>query len=141
MASKKELMKRIEELEARLLQLENMHARVIPADSWQSTRFMAPDPFETYVWEGKEGSYCGRQLTKRELRTRHEHPLTKERTAWTKKISGVTHEELARYVLDGEPIKREKVGGVTYVTAYAHDTVTKSVKTDLGGISMTERQD
>ena len=141
MASKKELMKRIEELETRLLQLENMHARIIPADSWQSTRFMASDPFETYVWEGKEGSYCGRQLTKQELRTRYEHPLTKERTAWTKKASGVTHEELAQFVLDGKPIKRERESKVVYTTTYAHDTVTKSVKTDLGGISMAERRD
>ena len=42
MATKKQLETRIEELEARLLQLENMHARITPADSWQSTRFMGP---------------------------------------------------------------------------------------------------
>ena len=108
MASKKELEKRIIELEARLLQLENMHARIIPASSWQSTRFAAPDPFEVYTHDGKEGSYCGRQLTAAELKARYEHPLTKERTAWTNRISGVTHEELAQFVLDGTPIVREQ---------------------------------
>lgn len=108
MPSKKELMKRIEELEGRLLQLENMHARIIPADSWQSTRTSALDPFEVYVFNGKEGNYCGRQLTSKELEARYEHPLTKERGAWTRRVSGVTHEELAQYVLDGTPIKRNQ---------------------------------
>ena len=109
MPSKKELMKRIDELENRLLRLENMHARILPANSWQSTRSLKNlDPFEAYTYEGKEGSYCGRQLTAAELKARYEHPLTKERTAWTRRVSGVTHEELAQYVLDGTPIKRNQ---------------------------------
>ena len=85
-----------------------MHARIVPANSWQSTRFAAPDPFENYIHDGKEGRYCGRQLTAAELKARYEHPLTKERTAWTRRVSGVTHEELAQYVLDGTPIKRDQ---------------------------------
>jgi hypothetical protein len=108
MPSKKELMERIVQLEAQVRRLENMHARIVPANSWQSTRFAAPDPFENYIYDGKEGIYCGRQLTAAELKARYEHPLTKERTAWTRRVSGVTHEELAQYVLDGTPIKRNQ---------------------------------
>lgn len=108
MASKKELMERIVQLEAQVRRLENMHARIVPANSWQSTRFAASDPFEKYTYDGKEGTYCGRQLTAAELKARYEHPLTKERTAWTRRVSGVTHEELAQYVLDGTPIKRDQ---------------------------------
>ena len=109
MPSKKELMERIVQLEAQVRRLENMHARIVPANSWQSTRFAAPDPFENYIHDGTEGTYCGRQLTAAELKARYEHPLTKERTAWTRRVSGVTHEELAQYVLDGTPIKRNQV--------------------------------
>ena len=107
MPSKKELMKRIEELEDRLLQLENMHARVIDANSWQSLG-MSLVAQHLYTYNGKEARYCGRQLTADEIRDRYEHPLTKERGAWTKLVSGVTHEELAQFVLDGTPIKREQ---------------------------------
>lgn len=137
MASKKELMARIVDLESRLRQLENMHARIIPADSWQSLRSVrALDPFEVYTHNGMEGNYCGRQLTGVELKARHEHPLTKERAAWTKKISGVTHEELAQFVLDGKPIERKTEGKVVYTTSYAPGSKTQSVKTDIGDISI-----
>lgn len=108
MVTKKQLMERIIQLEVQVRCLENMHARIVPANSWQSTRFAAPDPFENYIHDGKEGRYCGRQLTAAELKARQEHPLTKERTAWTRRVSGVTHEELAQYVLDGTPIKRDQ---------------------------------
>lgn len=137
MPSKKELMERIVELEARLRKLENMHARIIPADSWESTRSMlCADPFERYVHNGMEGTYCGRQLTAAELKCRYEHPLVKERGAWTKKVSGVTHEELAQFVLDGKPIERKQEGKVVYTTTYAPGTKTQSVKTDIGDISI-----
>lgn len=136
MPSKKELMERIVQLEAQVRRLENMHARIVPADSWQSTRFAAPDPFERYVHDGKEGTYCGRQLTAAELKARYEHPLTKEHTAWTKKVSGVTHEELAQFVLDGKPIERKQEGKVVYTTTYAPGIKTQSVKTDIGDISI-----
>lgn len=136
MPSKKELMERIVRLEAQVRRLENMHAHIVPANSWQSTRFAAPDPFESYVHDGKEGTYCGRQLTAAELKTRYEHPLTKERSAWTKKVSGVTHEELAQFVLDGKPIERKQEGKVVYTTTYAPGTKTQSVKTDIGDISI-----
>ena len=128
-------MKRIEELETRLLQLENMHARVIDADSWQSLG-MSPVARRLYTYNGKEAHYCGRQLTADEIKNRYEHPLTKERTAWTKKVSGVTHEELAQFVLDGKPIKRERESKVVYTTTYEPGSKTEVVKTDLGNLSI-----
>ena len=141
MASKrvKELEQKVAALEKQIRRLENMHARVVNASSWQATRgFLGRDPFEAYVWDGKEGSYCGRQLTASELKMREEHPLTRERAAWTKKVSGVTHEELAQYVLDGKPIERKEEVKVVYTATYTPDTTTKSVKTDIGNISITE---
>ena len=108
MLTKKKLLKRIEQLEAQVACLENMHARVIPANSWQSTRHRASDPFESYVYEGKEANYCGRQLTAEEIKKRWEHPLAKERVAQTNKVLNVTHEELARFILDNKPIIREE---------------------------------
>jgi uncharacterized protein YhaN len=135
----KELEQKVAALEKQIRCLENMHARIVPVHSWQSTVvFLERDPFETYVWEGQEGSYCGRPLTAAELRTRAEHPLTKERAAWTSKVSGVTHEELAQYVLDGKPIERKQEAKVVYTATYTQDTTTKSVKTDIGNISITE---
>lgn len=135
MPSKKELMKRITKLEARLTQLENMHARVIDAESWESSGMDALTRF-VYTYVGKEARYCGRQLTATEIKERYEHPLTKERGAWTKKVSGVTHEELARFVLDGTPIERKQEGKVVYTTTYTPGTKTQSVKTDIGDISI-----
>lgn len=137
MLRKKDLLKRIEELEAQVRRLENMHARVRPVSSWECTRtYLGRDPFEKYVHNGVEGSYCGRQLTAAELQRRWEHPMTKEHTAWTKKVSGVTHAELAQFVLDGKPITREEKGEVVYTTTYTPGTKTKSVQTDLGNISI-----
>lgn len=135
MISKKKLMKRIEELEARLLQLENMHAEVTKAESWQ---YLSINPLtrHRYTYNGKEARYCGRQLTTDEIKARHEHPMTPERYAWTKKVSDVTHEELARFVLDGTPIKRERKDKVVYTTTYAPGSKTEAVKTDLGDLSI-----
>ena len=135
MASKKELIKRIEELEARLLRLENMHARVTNAEHQQ---YLSINPLTRYryIYNGKEASYCGRQLTADEIKARYEHPMTPERTAWTKKISGVTHGELAQFVLDGKPIKREREDKVIYTTTYAPGSKTEVVKTDLGDLSI-----
>lgn len=139
MASKKELMKRIEELEGRLLQLENMHARVIDANSWQSLG-MSPIARRLHTYNGKGARYCGRQLTADEIRDRYEHPLTKERTAWTRLVSGVTHEELAQYILDGTPIKRDKAmpaAKIEYApTRCAGVQVSMNIKTPEGEINV-----
>lgn len=132
MVSKKELMKRIEKLENRLLQLENMHAYIYSTNYYNNTRTLSTIPSESYTYDGKEGSYYGRQLTADELKTRCEHPMTKERCAWTKEVPNVTHEELARFVLDGTPIKRKHEDKVTYTTIYEPGTKTEVVETKLG---------
>ena len=48
----------------------------------------------------------------------------------------MTHEELAQYVLDGEPIKRERKDKVIYTTTYAPGSKTEAVKTELGDLSI-----
>ena len=138
MASKKELEARIAKLEGQVRQLENMHARIGSAD------FFAPivlldDPFESYVYNGETGRYCGRQLTASELKTRWDHPVAKEPSAYTRAVPKVTLGELARFVLDGEPIRRKKEGKVEYITTYAPGVKTDSVKTDIGNISIENR--
>ena len=138
MASKrvKELEQKVAALEKQIRRLENMHARTMPVSPTHI--LLGRDLFEKYVWEGEEGSYCGRRLTASELKTREEHPLTKERVAYTKTVPEVTHEELAKYVLDGKPIERKRQGLVTYTSCFAPDMTTKSVKTNIGNISITE---
>lgn len=140
MASKKELEKRIIQLEAQVRRLENMHARVLPVNSWQSTNPFTRSPLSSYEYsyDGKEASYCGRNLTAEEVKTRWEHPQIKDRGAWTKNVIDVTHEELARYVLDGTPIRRKQEGKVVYVSTLSPGEKTKSVKTDIGNISITK---
>lgn len=132
MFGKKKLMARIAELEDRMTKLENMHARV--TRSWRT-----PFGYDSeYTYNDKQAIYCGRRLTASEIEGICEHPQIKERGAWTKNVPGVTHEELARYVLDGTPIKREKEKAVTYVTTYSPGEKTQSVKTDIGDISIIE---
>lgn len=134
MASKKELEKRIIDLEAQVRRLENMHARVLPSGLfWENI-----EPFSRYYYDGKRASYGGRDLTAEEIKTRWEHPQIKEHGAWTKNVPDVTHEELARYVLDGTPIRRKQEGKVVYVSTLLPGEKTKSVKTDIGNISITE---
>ena len=139
MASKrvKELEQKVTALEQQIRRLENMHARIVPRHSLQSTvGFLGRDPFETYVWEGKEGSYCDRQLTAAELRTRVEHPLPKQvdyrcltnvpaSAVETDRISKVTFEELARLVIDGAPIRREEKVVSKRISEYTEDTTTR----------------
>ena len=140
MASKrvKELEQKVAALEMQIRRLENMHAHIKTATPWPTVGFWGDTPSANYVWNGKEGFYCDRQLTAHELKTREEHPLTKERVAYTKTVPEVTHEELAQYVLDGKPIERKRQANVTYTSCFAPDTTTKSVKTDIGNISITE---
>lgn len=140
MASKRELEKRVKLLEDRLTQLENMHATIERATvSWFDLDSHLSSALNTYA--GFQGEYCGRRLTYEELRDRQKHPKTEERTANTSHICGVTHEELARYVLDGKPIERKMQTKVEYTTICAPGAKTKSVKTDLGNISVTEGND
>ena len=143
MASKrvKELEQKVAALEEQVRRLENMHAHIRTASPKSTAFFWGDVPSVNYVFNGKEGFYHDRQLTAREIATREEHPLTKERVAYTKTVPEVTHEELARYVLDGKPIERKRQANVVYTSCFAPDATTKSVKTDIGNISITEGRD
>lgn len=138
MASKKELEARIAKLEEQVRQLENMHARISSIDPLAPI-VLLDEPFESYTYKGKMGRYCDRQLTTSELKTRWDHPVAKEPSAYTKAVPKVTLGELARFVLDGEPIRRKKEGKVEYITTYAPGVKTDSVKTDIGNISIENR--
>ena len=138
MASKKELEARIAKLEEQVRQLENMHARISSIDPLAPIAFWDNSP-ENYTYNGEKGRYCGRQLTASELKTRWHHPVAKEPSAYTKAVPKVTLGELARFVLDGEPIRRKKEGKVEYITTYAPGVKTDSVKTDIGNISIENR--
>ena len=120
MATKKDLLKRIEQLEEQVRCLENMHARVVPFTTKGSGLTFAQRTLEydKWVYKGKVANYYNRQLTAREILMCNEHPYTREHTAWTKKIPDVTHEELARFVLDGTPIQRKEERRAYYTTAY-----------------------
>lgn len=151
MPSKKELLKRIEDLEARITRLENMHANVILGRNWER-------PFDVHhgaLWEtadGRIGFYGDRQLTAREVQYQSRHPQPKQvdyrcltnvpsTVANTENINDVTLEELTRYVLDGTPITRETKEPVTYVTEHSPESITNKVCTRLGDITMIEKAD
>lgn len=144
--TKREMRKQIADLTERLVKLENMHAELRKVNPWEGLRFTEP----AFVWGGMEGSYCGRQLTSRELRDRPRHPqpmqidysritnIPKD-TVNTDRIPKVTLEELARFVLDGTPIERKTKEEVVYQTSYSPNETSESVKTKLGDISVIEK--
>ena len=149
--TKREMRKQIADLTERLVKLENMHAKTRKADSWESRNF-SPAARREFVWCGMEGSYCGRQLTARELMDRYRHPQPAQvdysritnvpkNTANTDRIPRVTFDELARFVLDGTPIERETKAEVTYQTSYSPNGTSEFVETKLGNISVIERTD
>ena len=133
MASKKQLEKRIEDLEARLTVLENMHATIsrAPAASYESTI----GNYFGFIWENKVGHYGCRNLTKQELRDRMDHPV-EEPTTSTKEIFNLTLRELARFVIDGTPIKRESSAPAKYTAVYAPANKTETISTRLGNITI-----
>ena len=149
--TKKEMRKQIADLTERLVKLENMHAKTRKADSWESLGF-TPAARREFVWCGMEGSYCGRQLTARELSDRYGHPQPEQvdysrvtnvpkKTVNTDRIPKVSFEELARFVLDGTPIERKTKEEVIYQTSYSPNETSESVETRLGNISGIERTD
>lgn len=151
MVSKKQLKKRIEQLEEQVRKLENMHATIRSADSWESLGISRMTRGE-FTWCGMEGSYGSRQLTRGELSnmTRHPQPAQVDysritnvpKTAVdTDRISRVTLEELARFVLDGTPIERKMKEEVVYQTSYSPNETSEFVKTKLGNISVIKSND
>ena len=149
--TKREMRKQIADLTERLVKLENMHAEIREADSWGSLGF-TPAARREFVWRGVEGSYCGRQLTAKELACGCRHPQPAQvdysritnvpkNTVNTDRIPKVSFEELARFVLDGTPIERKRKEEVIYQTSYSPNETSESVKTRLGNISVVERTD
>lgn len=149
--TKREMQKQIADLTERLTQLENMHAKIRKADSWESLGF-SPAARREFVWCGMEGSYCGRQLTAKDLMDRYGHPQPEQvdysritnipaPNVDTDRISGVTFEELARFVLDGTTIERKTKEEVVYQTSYSPNETSEFVETKLGNISIIERAD
>lgn len=149
--TKREMRKQIADLTERLTKLENMHATITRADSWESfgMSIMATREF-TYC--GMEGSYGDRQLTNRELANMARHPQPAQvdysritnvpkATVDTDRVSKVTLAELARFVLDGTPIERKTKEEVIYQTSYSPNETSESVETKLGNISVVERTD
>ena len=147
--TKGEMQKQIADLTERLVKLENMHAETRKADSWEGLGF-TPATRREFVWCGMEGSYCGRQLTARELSNRYRHPQpvqvdysritnVPKNLANTDRIPKVTLEELACFVLDGTPIERKRKEEVIYQTSYSPNETSESVETRLGNISVIER--
>ena len=151
MASKKQMEKRIADLEAQVRRLENMHATILPKDSWEMPSFMRGGS----DWEDRRlrrGYYNGRQLTSGEIALQPYHPQPKQvdysritnipkKTVSTDRIPNVTLDELARFVLDGTPIERKTKEEVVYQTSYSSNETSEFVETKLGNISVIERND
>ena len=140
MASKRviELEAKVEELTKRLTYLENMHA----VFKHESDSFWSLSPlvrFE-YVYHDTVGKYNDRDLTAHEIQEamNNPHPYTREHTAQTNKVTDVTFQELAQYVIDKKPIKREHHKSDTYKTVCGVDEITRSVETGLGNITIKE---
>jgi hypothetical protein len=140
MASKRvrELEAKVEALTQRLTYLENMHAffEHVNNSRWA---FSPLARFE-YTYHGMTGRYNDRDLTAHEVQEAMDnpHPYTRERTAQTNKIIDVTLQELAQYVIDKKPIKREHHKSDRYETVYDADGITRSVETELGNIAIKE---
>ena len=147
MPSKKELLKRIEDLEERLTRLENMHARITHKKNWAVAGMVSTGT----EWEDDNGNiatYYGRQLRYGEILTAKSHPLPRsipyrliedapKPCAKTEAIGKISLEELARLVVDGTPIERtERFEGQMGVK-YDRTRKVESVDTPLGTITAT----
>lgn len=132
MFGRKKLLARVEVLEAQVRRLENMHATILPRDSWEKPGFIHLG----YEWEDRYkrvGYYNSRQLTGAEVDLQPYHPQPKRvdykritnvpaTTAETDRISKVTLDELARLVIDGTPIRREEEIVSKRISDYTEDT-------------------
>lgn len=135
MFGRKKLLARIETLEAQVRRLENMHATILPKNSWEMPTFLRGGR----DWEDKYkrvGYYNGRQLTGAEIELQPYHPQPKQvdykritnvptSAVDTDRVSKVTLEELARLVIDGTPIRREEKVLSKRISEYTEDTTTR----------------
>ena len=140
MSSKKELLKRIETLEAQVRRLENMHATILSRDNWELPSFI-------HIGEGwvdkrkRVGYYNGRQLTGAEVELQPHHPQPKQvdyrcltnvptSAVDTDRIPKVTLGELARLVIDHTSIKRQEKITAKRISEYTEDTTTTITVTE-----------
>ena len=134
MFGRKKMLARIEALEAQVRRLENMHATILPKDSWEMPGFIRFGA----MWEnGKQvGYYNGRQLNSAEVELQPLHPQPKRvdykcitnvptSAVDTDRIPKVTLGELARLVIDGTPIRREEKVLSKRISEYTEDTTTR----------------
>lgn len=134
MFGRKKLLARIEALEAQVRRLENMHATIRCGYSWETPSFIQFGK----DWEDKHrriGYYNSRQLTGAEVELQPFHPQPKQvdyrciinvpaSTVETDRIPKVTLEELARFVIDNTPIKRQEKISAKRISEYTKDTTT-----------------
>ena len=135
MFGRKKMRKRIEQLEAQVRRLENMHAITIKPLSWETTR----DFHTGLLWEdgyGRIGYYGDRQLTGDELFCKPRHPQPTQvdfhritnvppLEVDTDRVSKVTFEELARLVVDHKPIRREEEVKAKCISEFTEDSTNK----------------
>ena len=124
MFGRKKLLARIKALEAQVRYLENMHATIRPAITWET-----PVIHLDRDWKDKlkrVGRYNGRQLTEAEVKFQPSHPQSKQTTVETDRISKVTLEELARLVIDGKPIRREEEVVSRRISVYTEDATIRT---------------
>ena len=138
MFGRKKLLARIKELEDRLTDLENMHAREYDTSSWEKPCITIHRGLDWQNDFGKVRVYRDRQLTYEEF---CEHPQPKQvdykritnvpsNTAHTERIGSITFEELARLVIDGTPIKRQEKVMSKRISEYTEDTTTTITVTE-----------
>ena len=134
MFGRKKALARIKALEEQVKRLENMHAIILPRDSWEMPTFIHLGG----NWEDnykRVGYYNGRQLTKAEVELQPHHPQLKQvdyrritnvptSAVDTDRIPKVTLEELARLVIDHTPIVREEKVKSKRISNYTEDTTT-----------------
>lgn len=135
MFGRKKMRERIEQLEAQVRRLENMHATISPRDYWEMPTFIRFGR----NWEDKckrVGYYHGRQLTGAEVELQPYHPQPKQvdykritnvptSAVDTDRIPKVTLGELARLVIDGKPIRREEKVVSKRISEYTEDSTTR----------------
>ena len=140
MFGRKKLLACIEQLEAQVRRLENMHATIVPSNDWELPTFVHFGP----AWESTHrqiGYYNGRQLTRAEVELQPFHPQPKQvdykritnvptSAVDTDRIPKVTLGELARLVIDGTPIKREEKISAKRISEYTEDTTTTITVTE-----------
>ena len=133
MFGRKKSLARIEALEAQVRRLENMHATILHRSSWELPDYVNVSNANA---AGQLGYYNGRQLTRAEVELQPCHPQPKQvdykritnvptSAVDTDRIPKVTLGELARLVIDGEPIRREEKVVSKRISEYTEDNTTR----------------